>query len=262
MLNVRTHSNYLFECGKNRPHFAFYTNSRHRAFLQCDTLKRYIFFFFFVLHTPRITPNEWQNPHPCNPRPEELENSLSLLNCLWFSLGSILCQGSDILPRYARVKLKFFFFSQVTKAKVTMLPNCCICYPLQGVSNQTVRGHVVVFRSNHDSVLHGQLDGVLDLQPDGDHHTECRRSRQERWHGRRHQIRMCNRSVYREFLSGAGHVFRYPSTCVCTLRLKLPVFLILPPCSVLVAVGLDILLKNTSEGCWRNFETIRGLGRL
>lgn len=47
----------------------------------------------------RITPNEWQNPHPCNPHPEELENSLSLLNCLWFSMGSILCQGSDILPR-------------------------------------------------------------------------------------------------------------------------------------------------------------------
>jgi len=47
----------------------------------------------------RITPNEWQNPHPCNPQPEEMENSLSLLNCLWFSMGSILCQGSDILPR-------------------------------------------------------------------------------------------------------------------------------------------------------------------
>lgn len=55
----------------------------------------------------RITPNEWQNPHPCNPHTEELENSLSLLNCLWFSMGSILCQGSDILPRYVYIKNAF-----------------------------------------------------------------------------------------------------------------------------------------------------------
>lgn len=52
------------------------------------------YFFYF-----RVTPHEWQNPHPCTTEPEELENSLSLINCLWFSLGSILCQGSEVLPR-------------------------------------------------------------------------------------------------------------------------------------------------------------------
>ncbi|XP_050526853.1 glutamate receptor ionotropic, kainate 2-like isoform X2 [Daktulosphaira vitifoliae] len=68
--------------------------------------------FFFA----RITPNEWQNPHPCDPNLEELENSLSLLNCLWFSLGSILCQGSDILPRAFPTRLAaamWWFFALI-----------------------------------------------------------------------------------------------------------------------------------------------------
>nr|XP_018907676.1 PREDICTED: glutamate receptor ionotropic, kainate 2-like isoform X1 [Bemisia tabaci] len=47
----------------------------------------------------RCTPNEWENPHPCEAEPEELENALNLNNCLWFSLGSVLAQGCDILPK-------------------------------------------------------------------------------------------------------------------------------------------------------------------
>jgi len=60
--------------------------------------KVYIYIQLIIINF-RITPNEWQNPHPCATEPEELENSLSLINCLWFSLGSILCQGSEVLPR-------------------------------------------------------------------------------------------------------------------------------------------------------------------
>lgn len=47
----------------------------------------------------RTTPAEWDNPHPCKPDPEELENTFNLLNCLWFSIGSLMTQGSDILPK-------------------------------------------------------------------------------------------------------------------------------------------------------------------
>jgi hypothetical protein len=47
----------------------------------------------------RVTPGEWDNPHPCKPDPEELENTFNLMNCLWFSIGSLMGQGSDILPK-------------------------------------------------------------------------------------------------------------------------------------------------------------------
>lgn len=48
----------------------------------------------------RMSPSDWENPHPCNQNPEELENTWDLKNCLWFSLGSIMAQGCDILPKW------------------------------------------------------------------------------------------------------------------------------------------------------------------
>lgn len=47
----------------------------------------------------RISRNEWENPHPCNPNPDELENKWNLINTTWLTLGSIMGQGCDILPR-------------------------------------------------------------------------------------------------------------------------------------------------------------------
>ncbi|KAI5699759.1 hypothetical protein M8J75_008315 [Diaphorina citri] len=49
----------------------------------------------------RFTPYEWQNPHPCNPDPEQLENQFSLVNCLWFAIGSLMQQGCDFLPKFS-----------------------------------------------------------------------------------------------------------------------------------------------------------------
>lgn len=48
----------------------------------------------------RISPYEWLNDHPCDEEPEELTNTFSIGNCLWFSLGSIMQQGSDLGPKY------------------------------------------------------------------------------------------------------------------------------------------------------------------
>ncbi|XP_042867492.1 glutamate receptor ionotropic, kainate 2-like [Penaeus japonicus] len=47
----------------------------------------------------RIAPNEWDNPHPCIQDPEELENAISLSNAFWFTIGSLMQQGSDIAPK-------------------------------------------------------------------------------------------------------------------------------------------------------------------
>nr|CAD7453108.1 unnamed protein product [Timema tahoe] len=49
----------------------------------------------------RFTPYEWQNPHPCNPEPDHLENQFTLLNCMWFAIGSLMQQGCDFLPKFS-----------------------------------------------------------------------------------------------------------------------------------------------------------------
>ncbi|XP_044268477.1 glutamate receptor ionotropic, kainate 2-like [Tribolium madens] len=51
---------------------------------------------FFI---SRISPQDWENPHPCEQEPEELENIWDMKNCLWLTLGSIMNQGCDILPK-------------------------------------------------------------------------------------------------------------------------------------------------------------------
>lgn len=46
----------------------------------------------------RLCPAEWQNPYPCVEQPTALQNQFSLANALWFNLGSVLLQGSEIAP--------------------------------------------------------------------------------------------------------------------------------------------------------------------
>lgn len=53
-------------------------------------------FLFFVA---RFSPYEWVNPHPCVKDPEELKNNFSMKNTLWFTIGCLMQQGCDIMPR-------------------------------------------------------------------------------------------------------------------------------------------------------------------
>jgi len=46
-----------------------------------------------------MAPGEWDNPHPCNADPEELENNFNFKNSFWLTIGSLMQQGSDILPK-------------------------------------------------------------------------------------------------------------------------------------------------------------------
>lgn len=48
----------------------------------------------------RLCPEEWQNPYPCIEEPVALENQFTLANALWFNLGAVLLQGSEIAPVY------------------------------------------------------------------------------------------------------------------------------------------------------------------
>ena len=61
-------------------------------------------FMLFVL--ARFSPYEWYNPHPCNPESDVVENQFTLLNSLWFTIGSLMQQGKPSL--YAREMLSFW----------------------------------------------------------------------------------------------------------------------------------------------------------
>ncbi|XP_071050024.1 glutamate receptor ionotropic, kainate 2-like isoform X1 [Onthophagus taurus] len=82
---------------------------------------------YFVISTLvyvlcRIAPGDWENPHPCDPNPEELENIWDLKNCFWLTLGSIMTQGCDILPKGISSRMgtsMWWFFSLIMTSSYT-----------------------------------------------------------------------------------------------------------------------------------------------
>ncbi|CAB0041632.1 unnamed protein product [Trichogramma brassicae] len=70
----------------------------------------------------RIAPGEWVNPHPCNPDPEELENNFTLMNSFWLTMGSLMQQGSDVLPRTPSIRMltgMWYFFVLIMVSSYT-----------------------------------------------------------------------------------------------------------------------------------------------
>ncbi|XP_058799693.1 glutamate receptor ionotropic, kainate 2-like isoform X3 [Phymastichus coffea] len=65
----------------------------------------YLIVSLMLFFQARIAPGEWINPHPCNPNPEELENNFTLMNSMWLTMGSLMQQGSDILPRTPSIRM-------------------------------------------------------------------------------------------------------------------------------------------------------------
>nr|CAG4645346.1 EOG090X00ST [Lynceus sp. MCZ IZ 141354] len=64
----------------------------------------------------RITPYEWNNPHPCNQNPDVLETNFTLVNSMWFTIGSIMQQGSDIAPKAVSTRMvagTWWFFTLI-----------------------------------------------------------------------------------------------------------------------------------------------------
>ncbi|XP_066573855.1 glutamate receptor ionotropic, kainate 3 isoform X2 [Amia ocellicauda] len=47
----------------------------------------------------RFSPYEWYDAHPCNPGSDIVENNFTLLNSFWFGVGSLMQQGSELMPK-------------------------------------------------------------------------------------------------------------------------------------------------------------------
>ncbi|XP_014473269.1 PREDICTED: glutamate receptor ionotropic, kainate 2-like [Dinoponera quadriceps] len=70
----------------------------------------------------RMAPGEWDNPHPCNADPEELENNFNLKNSMWLTIGSLMQQGSDILPKAPSIRMlasMWWFFTLIMISSYT-----------------------------------------------------------------------------------------------------------------------------------------------
>ncbi|XP_047025331.1 glutamate receptor ionotropic, kainate 2-like [Helicoverpa zea] len=82
----------------------------------------YVIVSFVLLVCARMSQDDWVNPHPCNQNPENLENIWSLYNCMWLTMGSIMTQGCDILPRAAGSRWiagVWWFFALIVTASYT-----------------------------------------------------------------------------------------------------------------------------------------------
>lgn len=47
----------------------------------------------------RIAPEEWFNPYTCIENPDTMHNLLTFKNCLWFTIGIMFMEGTEIAPR-------------------------------------------------------------------------------------------------------------------------------------------------------------------
>ncbi|CAG7834172.1 unnamed protein product [Allacma fusca] len=87
----------------------------------------YMFIAFFgvsvILYIlARLTPYEWCNPHPCITEPDELVNQFTSLNSFWFTIGSLMQQGSDVAPKAVSTRMIagiWWFFTLIMVSSYT-----------------------------------------------------------------------------------------------------------------------------------------------
>lgn len=76
--------------------YSFLTPYDYRVWLYMALSMILVPILFFILG--RLSPAEWTNPYPCVNQPTELHNQFTINNAVWFTMGAILQQGSEIAP--------------------------------------------------------------------------------------------------------------------------------------------------------------------
>ncbi|XP_062609790.1 uncharacterized protein LOC134271606 [Saccostrea cucullata] len=82
----------------------------------------YIVVSIMMFVTARLTPNEWDNPYPCDTTNEIQENQFSVMNSLWFTIGALMQQGSEISPKATSTRLVagvWWFFTLIMISSYT-----------------------------------------------------------------------------------------------------------------------------------------------
>ncbi|UJR26528.1 hypothetical protein I4U23_007851 [Adineta vaga] len=77
---------------------------------------------FILLLIARCSPDEWRNPYPCDTEYDYLENRFTVSNTLWFSIGTLMQQGSDVSPSAISTRLVsgiWWFFTLILISSYT-----------------------------------------------------------------------------------------------------------------------------------------------
>ncbi|XP_076358817.1 glutamate receptor ionotropic, kainate 2-like [Tachypleus tridentatus] len=70
----------------------------------------------------RLTPLEWEAPHPCDPDADVLENQFTLPNSFWFTIGSLMQQGTEVAPKALSTRIvatMWWFFTLIMISSYT-----------------------------------------------------------------------------------------------------------------------------------------------
>ncbi|XP_060072907.1 glutamate receptor ionotropic, kainate 2-like [Ylistrum balloti] len=82
----------------------------------------YLLVSFSIFVLARFSPYEWYNPHPCNPETDTVQNTFNLSNSFWFTVGTLMQQGSDINPRAVSTRIvggTWWFFTLIIISSYT-----------------------------------------------------------------------------------------------------------------------------------------------
>ena len=79
-------------------------------------LSAYIVVSTILFIVGRMSPYEWENPNPCQQDDDVLENNFSLTNSFFFTIGSMMQQGSELTPKYV---IQCCSIDRLTSNKIT-----------------------------------------------------------------------------------------------------------------------------------------------
>ncbi|XP_071549118.1 glutamate receptor ionotropic, kainate 2-like isoform X2 [Panulirus ornatus] len=87
----------------------------------------YILLAYIIVSTTiyivaRFSPYEWHNPSPCHNNREIMENDFTLGNSFWFTIGTLMQQGSDLNPKAASTRIVggiWWFFTLIIISSYT-----------------------------------------------------------------------------------------------------------------------------------------------
>lgn len=85
-------------------------------------LAAYVLVSLTMFLVARFSPYEWQNSNPCQMDNMLVENQFSLGNSFWFTIGTLMQQGSDLNPKAASTRLVggiWWFFTLIIISSYT-----------------------------------------------------------------------------------------------------------------------------------------------
>ncbi|KAF5306561.1 hypothetical protein FQR65_LT07288 [Abscondita terminalis] len=106
----------------------------------------------------RMAPGDWENPHPCDENPEQLENAWNLGNAMWLTMGSIMTQGCDILPKGISTRMAvsmWWFFSLLMTSSYTANLAAYLAKERSGVSIKSVDDLVAQNKIKFGTLVNG-----------------------------------------------------------------------------------------------------------